>query len=291
LKDLKQPTTKKIIPYIIGDIHGCFETYKLLEKKISTHAKKLGSAPFVISVGDLIDRGGYSFDVVDHFVRGNLEGTHIALLGNHEVELLKNIYAVKPSLFDNAKSPFPWYLDTFDTEYVGDVCNVMNLEEYKIFQRIHWYFQGGVEALKSYRCDPKEPRDWNFPIEHIRFLSNMPLLWENESIVVTHGFAKGHDLEHIKCFVKDYSAEKPPSDPELRTTYMESVHNAIWSRRPPHIPVYEKRLHISGHTPVQKVRRMPSLNELQIDTGCVYGRRLTAYCTEVDQVISVKSIG
>ena len=51
---------------VIGDIHGCFHT---LEKLYALILKKYPDIP-VCSVGDLVDRGKFSYEVIE-FVRKN----------------------------------------------------------------------------------------------------------------------------------------------------------------------------------------------------------------------------
>ena len=48
-------------------------------------------------------------------------------------------------------------------------------------------------------------------------------------------------------------------------------------------------MHISGHTPMDHVRVSKGLGFIQLDTGCVYGKRLTAYYLRTDSFLSVES--
>lgn len=59
--------------YIIGDVHGCINTLKALLKKIDTTEK-------IIFVGDLIDRGPGSKEVIDLIIQNK----YYSVLGNHE---------------------------------------------------------------------------------------------------------------------------------------------------------------------------------------------------------------
>ena len=71
--------------FAIGDIHGCFDSLKeLVENKI-----QLQKNDKLILLGDYIDRGNKSKEVVD-FIIELLEKSYdiIPLLGNHEVMLL-----------------------------------------------------------------------------------------------------------------------------------------------------------------------------------------------------------
>lgn len=61
---------------VIGDIHGCFFTLK----KLYTELKDKYSGIPVFSVGDLVDRGNYSFEVIDYVLSQNISFSP----GNHE---------------------------------------------------------------------------------------------------------------------------------------------------------------------------------------------------------------
>jgi len=61
---------------IIGDIHGCFNTLKNIVKKI----KEKYPAIQIYSVGDLVDRGKYSFEVIDFIKSEKI----IFTPGNHD---------------------------------------------------------------------------------------------------------------------------------------------------------------------------------------------------------------
>ena len=71
--------------FAIGDIHGCFEQLQLLiEDKIC-----LRKEDQLILLGDYIDRGTQSKEVVDFIIDQEDRGYNIiALLGNHEAMLL-----------------------------------------------------------------------------------------------------------------------------------------------------------------------------------------------------------
>jgi serine/threonine protein phosphatase 1 len=74
--------------YAIGDIHGCFEPLKLLvENKMQPEKQDK-----IIILGDFIDRGPQSKDVVDYLIQLRSSGFDVTLLkGNHEAMLLDAI--------------------------------------------------------------------------------------------------------------------------------------------------------------------------------------------------------
>jgi len=83
--------------FTIGDIHGCFDSLKeLVENKI--HLKKSDK---LILLGDYIDRGDKSKEVVDYIIKLQEHGFDIIpLMGNHEILLL--------DAFDNKKNTSKW---------------------------------------------------------------------------------------------------------------------------------------------------------------------------------------
>ena len=66
--------------YIIGDVHGC---YKSLLALIEQFPNKQNSK--IVFVGDLIDRGINSFEVIE-FVTNN---KYSCIMGSHEKALLQ----------------------------------------------------------------------------------------------------------------------------------------------------------------------------------------------------------
>lgn len=78
--------------YAIGDIHGRRDLIERLIQQISEDAAQLpaGVKPQVIFLGDYIDRGLQSKDVIDYFINGDLERFDpVYLMGNHEEALLR----------------------------------------------------------------------------------------------------------------------------------------------------------------------------------------------------------
>ncbi len=62
---------------VIGDIHGCFYTLKNLVQKIYSVYPDIP----IFSVGDLVDRGNYSFEVIEFMISKKINFT----VGNHDL--------------------------------------------------------------------------------------------------------------------------------------------------------------------------------------------------------------
>ncbi len=72
---------------VIGDIHGCY--YTLLELLEQIETKHPGIKLYC--VGDLVDRGKYSYEVVDYVIKNDIKFT----MGNHEY--MFNAYINNPN--------------------------------------------------------------------------------------------------------------------------------------------------------------------------------------------------
>jgi len=260
--------------WVIGDIHGCYEALQRLEEKILVRCENLGAVPFIVSVGDLVDRGPGSDKVVAHFMAGVEAGTHAVVLGNHEVIMINCLEHYHPRFGDGI--PQPSWFQGMETRHAKRrrLSRYASLDEYTVFTKLVWTANGGAETLSSYGGDPYEPDSWLIPDDHFAFLASRPLYWEDDYAVVTHAFANAGDIVTLR-------SEVPLSD--------EGLERVIWGRkRPQKAPAPPKR-HVSGHTPRARVLRDDRLHIAQIDTGAYMGGRLTAWCTALDATISVPS--
>ena len=276
--------------YIIGDIHGCYDELLELEEKIKVNCEKTETIPHIVSVGDLIDRGPNSNDVIEHFRQGVENGTHTAIMGNHELMMLETLEAFSPENYEQEECMYPEWFLTYKINYKNGkgMSRFLSWNDYKITTRSLWLGQGGYNTLKSFCCDPHEPKTWEIPTETLSFLINLPFFYEKEKFVVTHALANSEDLKTVKelfPLAKNGNGLVEEQINNLR----KSIISLVWSRNTPKsIPVVNKK-HISGHTPVQNVKRYGKINCIQIDTGCVFNGRLTALCMETDKLLAVKA--
>ncbi len=67
---------------IVGDIHGCFDELMHLVAKAD-----FAPSDLIVSVGDLVDRGPKSYEVVRYFASDSVH--RLAVLGNHEEKHIK----------------------------------------------------------------------------------------------------------------------------------------------------------------------------------------------------------
>lgn len=138
--------------YAVGDIHGRRDLLDRLADQIDAHLTAFPCADAqTVFLGDYIDRGLNSSDVVDRLAKGDFPTPIVALRGNHEVALL---------------------------DFLGE-ADVLD----------GWRQYGAIETLASYGVDVKEAlRGRGFfeareqllaalPADHLDFVRKTQLWW------------------------------------------------------------------------------------------------------------------
>jgi len=236
--------------YIIGDAHGEYDTLIKLIEKLPEDAE-------IIFVGDLIDRGAKSKDIIE-FIRKN---NYRCVLGNHEQLMI-----------DYGKSFTKHYPKTANTSFLHT-----------------WYNNGGDATLYSYNlikyigglsCVENEEGMTQFK-DDIEWLKTLPLYIElpnkinGKPVVITHASCANvwwqHDNQNAQETFREY---------------------ALWNRTPPKKD--SEIFNIFGHTPVEFGVEIED-NYVNVDTGCYIKKHgyneLSAYCVENGEVISVSRVG
>ena len=79
--------------FAIGDIHGCFKQLISLQNKILNYPKYKKESDLLIYLGDFIDRGPNSRDVINHITKLQKQNVNsIFLMGNHEQVLIDFLF-------------------------------------------------------------------------------------------------------------------------------------------------------------------------------------------------------
>ena len=199
----------------IGDVHGCNRRLQELLDRVEIDSH----ADSLVFVGDYLDRGPDVRGTIDTLLK--IKATRpnaIFLRGNHE------------SMFLN------YYREGLDEAL--------------------FLYNGGMTTLDSYGLTLAEARRGSgFPESHLRFLSELPLVYETEKYFFAHAGARpGIPL-----------GEQSPEDLLwIRHEFIESD----WDFG---------RTVVFGHTPLPDP--LIEKNKIGIDTGAVYGGRLT--CVEL----------
>lgn len=162
------------VVYAVGDVHGCIKQLHALEALIATDAARAPAVPFaVVYLGDLIDRGPHSSEVIQSLMEAAASKVHrYCVCGNHERA----------------------FLDFVDHPELG----------------ARWLGIGGAETLRSYgitipfsRLSKRQLKTLameakaSIPQEHIDFLRRLPtaLTWK-DYLFVHAGVRPGISLEN-----------------------------------------------------------------------------------------------
>jgi hypothetical protein len=264
------------LTWVVADIHGCYAQLLNLEERIRLISESLARPYILVSVGDLIDRGAHSAQVVEHWLSGTAAGTHTAVLGNHEMLFLSTLYQERPDLFSDLGIECPYWFDPIETylDLRPSYSRLGTPDSWKLYLRLHWTSQGGAETLESYGCDPSKPATWSLPSAHLRYLCGLPFYWEDASCVVTHALAHEEDLKMLR-----------------RGEHLDraGIDRTVWSRTlPPKAPDTD-RIHASGHTPLRRIRRDSKRSLIRLDLGVYNGGRLAGWCAQLNRTVSVPS--
>ncbi|MDY0265265.1 MAG: metallophosphoesterase family protein [Sulfurospirillum cavolei] len=241
--------------YVIGDVHGHFDTLKALVAKLPTETT-------LVFVGDLVDRGKQSAEVV-RFVK---DGGHLCVMGNHEE--MMSVYGFNIIQAYENDAPLPLHNVWFSN---GGVATLLSYGLAQLKKGKPSKVENYREALKAF----KEDIAW---MEKLPLYLELPLTAQSgKPVVISHApIGVAWSMRHMDAM------------------YSTFFRMATSSRREPERDT--KIFNIFGHTPVQngvKVRE----HFANVDTGCYVEDedgfsmgKLSAYCVETGEVISMERV-
>lgn len=158
--------------YAIGDVHGCYAELLDAERRILRDAADRDGQKLIVMLGDYIDRGPNSSQVLDHLCRPPPEGfERVALCGNHDDVFLQFI--------DTPRDHMEW-LELGGRETLFSY----GIDAGHILQR-----SGGDKMLADTVCQ-------TIPAHHVDFLQGLPsLLCVGRLVFVHAGLRPGVPLQ------------------------------------------------------------------------------------------------
>ena len=202
--------------FAIGDIHGCYEKLCELMDKIPINM----ALDQLLFIGDYIDRGRGSIEVLDYLIDLKKRSPGIIFLkGNHE-DMLQN------------------YLDGSD--------------------RFTYLLNSGQQTLDAYLNKSNASEDYPVPSAHLEFLSALRFYYQTEDYIFVHAGLRDKVL---------LESQKETDLLWIRDEFIYSDYD------------FGKRV-IFGHTPFKEP--LVQTNKIGIDTGAVYGNRLT--CVQLPEM-------
>jgi serine/threonine protein phosphatase 1 len=140
--------------WVIPDIHGCAKTLQALIEELIQPSKH----DWIYFLGDYIDRGPSSKEVIDYIIYLQKEQYNIrTLMGNHEDFLLKS----------------------YDEEI--NLKSVLGLKK-KNRKKEEWFFHGGKDTMKSFKVVNLK----DFPAEYLDWMKNLEYFIELENFLLVH---------------------------------------------------------------------------------------------------------
>lgn len=212
--------------WVIGDLHGEINLLnKLLDTILRFHPDQ------IIFVGDYIDRGPYSREVIDRIL--NLEVPVACLMGNHEIMML------------NAME---------DTGYGYSPIEL-------------WYYNGGEATLQSFGFTSFFSFQSEMPRNYLEFFQNLKMsmevsLGDKLRVLVTHaGISPAIPLADQKG-MKDYR----DLNRYLLEKHIDPGDSFLWVREDffnSPSTLWKGYLVVHGHTPTLKLKRFISSNGIR----------------------------
>ena len=236
--------TEETIYYAIGDVHGMAKSLRDLYALILADHERRGGTASIIHLGDYVDRGPDSRGVIalamgmEKMAESSDQLSVHSLLGNHEQMML----------------------DAWDVGHG-------TAEE-------HWLMNGGSDTLKSYTrnrdadrrdTDRRTPGDkaWRDAVDpaHIDWLRSLPtmLVDETRKLVFVHAGIDPNTFPDCKDDIRIWTRSPRFFDPD---------------RWPDRAELEGIRV-IHGHTPTTDLAPDVGERRINIDTGAVYGGKLT----------------
>lgn len=163
----------------ISDIHGCFDTfYELVIRQI-----KLDKTDKLILLGDYIDRGDKSKEVIDLIIDLTEKGFNvIPLMGNHESMLVD-------SFIDNSTLPL-WFMNSGESTLESfSINDIRQLEDkyMNFFRNLKYYYcsEKYVFVHAGFNNSAQDPfKDTQTMIWECQASYNNPMLSER---IIIHG--------------------------------------------------------------------------------------------------------
>lgn len=265
--------------YVIGDIHGCYDQLvELLDKINFTPNDVLWFS------GDLINGGPKPAEVI-RFIK-SLGSRHICILGNHDLVLLA-LGCGKVIPQNDRKIGFEPFFNAHDHIELLEWLRMRPLIHYDDTFKILLVHAGvlpqwDLTSIKQYAAEVElllHNQDYEKLYENM--FGNTPDAWSNQLT----GWDRVRFI--INCFTRMRFCT--PSG-QLDFTAKGNIDDGPsgfypWFK----IPRNDNLKIIFGHW-AALLGKTNVANAIAIDTGCVWGNSLSAYCLETQQVHSVKSL-
>ncbi|MDA7695863.1 symmetrical bis(5'-nucleosyl)-tetraphosphatase [Gammaproteobacteria bacterium] len=263
--------------YVIGDVQGCYSELQALVKKIKFNPNK----DKIIFAGDLVNRGHQSLEVMEFCMRH--KGSIKAVLGNHDFYLLYLIEHQKKN------KSLKKVLDSKNIQkYHSWLKKLPLLLEIKIKEtkETFWISHAGIPYIWDIRMAKKLSKEIQTGMkdDSFKILENIwgdtPKIWNSD----LKGYKRSRTIinyfTRMRFLGKDGSlklkAKKNKADEIHVPWFNQTIKN-----------LKENQYIIFGHWAALEGKTKLT-NIIGVDTGCVWGNKLTAIRLEDRKLFQVK---
>jgi bis(5'-nucleosyl)-tetraphosphatase (symmetrical) len=266
-----------VATFAIGDIQGCALTFKKLLAEISfdPHEDTLWL------VGDLVNRGPGSLEVLRLLYE--MQESVITVLGNHDLHLISVALGVSKVRADDTLEDI---LESADRDQLIDWLRHQSLiSQQGKYVLVHagilpiWSVAKAIELSQEVEALLQGPDCVDF-LEHMR--GSEPHCWDDGLV----GWERARVI--VNAFTRMRVCE---SEDAMNFRFKGTLENMPDGMKPWFefdSPRPADTTLIFGHWSALGFIKKPGL--IALDTGCVWGRTITAYCIETQEVTHVPCI-
>lgn len=266
--------------YVIGDVQGCYDELILLLDKIQFNATK----DKLIFCGDLVNRGPNSLTVL-RLIK-SLDKAAKVILGNHDLYLLAIAYGYLPL---GKKDTLHDVLEAPDKE---DLITWLRKQHFVYTHKNHIITHAGIPPIWSLKKAKRLGLELEFVLQTDMcfqlFMSNLfgnePNLWHNDL----------RDVNRWRCIANYFTRMRLCNkngrlDFDFKGAIKDKPSTLDGWFNLPNPKIDSKHTLLFGHwAALNGITNNP--RRIALDTGCVWGGKLTAYCIDTKQIYQVDAI-
>ena len=262
--------------YAVGDLQGCFYSLQSLLEKIDFNS----STDELWLVGDIINRGQGSLETLDWCYQ-NQDNLKI-VLGNHDLHLLSVAFNQK-KIMSSTDTIEPILSSRHLNKYIEWMLSWPLIHKDKDFLMVHaglmpdWSTDDALDLAKEVMASlQKNPNDF-----FKSMYGNKPDKWSSEYETKDKQRLTINAMTRLRCLNRENAID---------FTYKSDLKN-LPDGLIPWFDIKAKKIRrefiITGHWSAIGIQKHSY--GITLDTGCVWGRELSAYCIESGSLISVNS--
>ena len=273
--------------YAVGDVQGCLSELEALLKQID-----FSSSDRIIFLGDLINRGPDSLGTL-RLIK-SLGDQAIIVLGNHDLHFLAILFGGHPQTKSDTLTEL---IEAKDAEDLGHWLRTQPLIHYEdsldalmVHAGVPFFWStqkalslaGEVHRIISSTEGTEEKDGLDYRIFFKQMYGNNPNYWAEGLTgmgryrAITNYFTRMRFLDFEGKMDFSFKGAKE-SAPDSLTPWYSFGQEGHQTRK----VLFGHWASLNGVTGREEI--------IALDTGCVWGRCLTAYCMETKEFLSVKS--